>query len=169
MPILGSPSAVSEGTATYLLGGPPKATAIVEPLLPCLSRSIGRYESPPLASTAKLAVNLLLLDGIVALAESVAVGRSGGLNDAQIRELLADSPMVAPGLKPRFEGVLTGQMDPWWSTALGAKDARLAVEAAAEAGAEIPLTAWAQRRYQEAGAEGLADEDIVGVARLYLS
>jgi 3-hydroxyisobutyrate dehydrogenase len=167
MPILGSPAAVSEGKATYLLGGQPKATAIVDPLLPCLSNSIRRYESPPLASTAKLAVNLLLLDGIVALAESITVGRSGGLNDTQIRELLADSPMLAPGLKPRFEGVLTGHLDPWWSTALGAKDARLAVESAAEGGADLAVTACAERRYEEAAAAGLEDEDIVSVARLY--
>jgi 3-hydroxyisobutyrate dehydrogenase-like beta-hydroxyacid dehydrogenase len=166
MPILGSPVAVAAGQAVYLLGGRPNVTAAVEPLLDALSDTVRRYDSPSLASTAKLAVNLLLLDGVLALAESFTVGRSGGLSDDQLRQLLGDSPMVSPGVRNRFEGVLTGQQDPWWSAQLGAKDARLAVELALEAGRELPLTATAQHRYEQASALGSA-EDIADVGQLY--
>jgi 3-hydroxyisobutyrate dehydrogenase len=64
-------------------------------------------------------VNLLLLDGVMALAESFTAGRSGGLSDDRLRELLGQSPVVAPAIKNRFEGVLTGQQEPWWTAALG--------------------------------------------------
>lgn len=167
MPILGSPTAVGAGSAAYLLGSRPEVAVVLEPVLASLSEKVHRFGEPAEASTAKLAVNLLLLDGIVALAEAVTVCRSGGLTDDQLRELLGSSPMLAPGLKNRFEGVLTGDLDPWWSAALGAKDARLAVEAVAPGGGELPLTDCARQRYQAAAAAGWADRDIVAVAGLY--
>ena len=48
-----------------------------------------------MASSAKLAVNLVLLSDIAALAEAFTVGRAGGLGDEELTDLLADSPVVA--------------------------------------------------------------------------
>jgi 3-hydroxyisobutyrate dehydrogenase-like beta-hydroxyacid dehydrogenase len=167
MPILGSPDAVAAGRATYLIGGTAEVIAFVEPVLAALTETVRRYDAAPMASTAKLAVNLLLLDGVVALAESFAVGRAGGLSDDQLRQLLGDSPMVATGLRNRFEGVLTGHQDPWWTAALGAKDAGLAVGLVEAAGAELPLTALARDQYQQAAVGGSDGGDITDVAKLY--
>jgi len=167
MPILGAPAMVTSGQAQYLLGGRPEVTAAVDPALGALGGRVRRYDSPPLASTAKLAVNLLLLDEVVALAESFTVGRAGGLSDDQLRDLLGDSPMVPPGLKNRFEGILTGHQDPWWTTVLGAKDAGLAVQVVAEAGGELPLTAAARDLYSKVAAAGQDEGDIAAVAAFY--
>jgi 3-hydroxyisobutyrate dehydrogenase-like beta-hydroxyacid dehydrogenase len=111
-------------------------------------------------------VNLLLLDGVMALAESFTAGRSGGLSDDQLRELLGQSPVVAPAIKNRFEGVLTGQQEPWWTAALGAKDARLAVELVTGVGGDLPVIATARDQYQKA-AELSPGEDIAAVAKIY--
>ena len=166
MPILASPAGVAAGSGRYLVGCRREVRTLLEPVVASLSETVSWYDDPTQASTAKLASNLLLLDGVVALSESVALGRAGGLSDDQLRELLGSSPMLAPGLKNRFEGVLTGDLDPWWTAALGAKDARLAVETVAGRGGELPLTACAQRRYQEASAVEPGG-DIVAVAALY--
>jgi 3-hydroxyisobutyrate dehydrogenase-like beta-hydroxyacid dehydrogenase len=66
------------------------------PVLSSLSATVRRYDTAAMATIAKLANNLLLLSEIIALAESFAVGRCGGLSDDQLRELLGNSPMVAP-------------------------------------------------------------------------
>ncbi len=167
MPVLGSPGAVAAGEAAYLLGGEPEAVAALDPLLPSLSNRMFRYDAAALASTAKLTVNLLLLAAVAALAESFAVGRSGGLSDDQLRELLGSSPLLAPGLKNRFEGLLTGEQDPWWSTALGAKDGRLACRVAAETGIELPVTELVAALYQRVSESGSGDDDLVAIAQLY--
>ncbi|HET9061526.1 MAG TPA: NAD-binding protein [Acidimicrobiales bacterium] len=125
-----------------------------------------RYSEPAGAAAAKLAVNTLLLDGMVALCEAVAVGRAGRLTDGQLRELLGSSPMVAPGWKNRLEGVLSGDQEPWWSAVLGAKDARLAMELAAVAGVELPETGAARRQYERLG-ERDEGADIAAVTNLY--
>jgi 3-hydroxyisobutyrate dehydrogenase-like beta-hydroxyacid dehydrogenase len=167
MPILGSPIAVASGQATYLLGATAAVAAAVDPLFPSLAEKVRHYVRPPLASTAKLAVNLLLLDELVALTESITVGRVGGLSDDQLRDLLGESPMLPPGLKNRFEGVITAAQDPWWTTVLGAKDAGLAVALVAEAGGQLPLTATARDLYLKAAERGYSAADIAAVAHVY--
>jgi 3-hydroxyisobutyrate dehydrogenase-like beta-hydroxyacid dehydrogenase len=166
MPILGSPDAVSSGKAVYLIGGDAAVIAVVEPLFPALTETVRRYGEAPLATTAKLAVNLLLLDGVVGLAESFTVGRSGGLSDDQLRELLGDSPMVAPGLHNRFEGILSGGQKPWWASALGAKDAGLAIDIVQQAGGALPATTTVRDLYRKVSPAPDAD-DVAAVADLY--
>jgi 3-hydroxyisobutyrate dehydrogenase-like beta-hydroxyacid dehydrogenase len=151
----------------FLAGGNGGVVDHLEPVLSSLSDTVRRYDTAPLAITAKLATNLLLLSGVVALAESFAVGRSGGLSDDELRNLLGTSPVVAPGLKNRFEGVLTGSQDGWWTTVLGAKDAGLALDIAREADVELPAAKVVQRLYENAASSGLDDADIAAVTELY--
>jgi 3-hydroxyisobutyrate dehydrogenase len=167
LPVLGSPVAVRAGHAVYLAGGDRGLVDRLAPLLASLSNTVRRYDAAPLALTAKLATNLLLLSDVVALAESFAVGRSGGLTDDQLRELLGASPMVAPGLKNRFEGVLTGSQEGWWAPALGAKDAGLAIDIATAADVDLPGATTVRRLYEKAAALGLAQADVAEVTRLY--
>ena len=167
MPIMGSPTAVRSGQAMYLVGGNAEVVDSLEPVLSSLSDTTRRYDTAPLALTAKVATNLLLLSGVVALAEAFAVGHSGGLSDDQLRDLLGTSSMVAPGLKPRFEGVLTGRLDPWWTTVLGAKDAGLAIDIARGAAVELPSAEVVRHLYEKAASSGLDDADIAAVSMLY--
>jgi 3-hydroxyisobutyrate dehydrogenase len=132
-----------------------------------LSGKVIRYDRAPLAAAAKLANNLILLAGVVSLAEAFTVARAGGLTDDQLRELLGDSPVVAPGIKNRFEGILTGSQESWWSVQLGAKDARLAAETAKEAQVDLRLARTVHDILADAASAGLSDEDISAVARCY--
>jgi 3-hydroxyisobutyrate dehydrogenase len=74
---------------------------------------------------------------------------------------------VAPGLKNRFEDVLTGSQEGWWATALGAKDVGLALDVAHGADVELPAAKVVRRLYDTAAASGLHEADIAAVAELY--
>ncbi|MET7402724.1 NAD(P)-dependent oxidoreductase [Dactylosporangium sp. NPDC005572] len=167
MPLIGSPAAVTGGHAILLAGGPSTALDRLAPVMTSLAGSIRRYDSPSLALTAKLTTNLMLLSEVVALAESFAVGRAGGLRDDELRELLGASPVLPPGVRSRFEDVLTGPQDTWWSTALGAKDAGLALAVARRADVDLPAAEAVHDRYEQAASSGLRDADIAAVATLY--
>jgi 3-hydroxyisobutyrate dehydrogenase len=167
MPVLGSPAAVRSGQGMYLAGGRDDVLDRLQPMVASLSKSVRRYPEPPLALTAKLTSNLVLLAGVATLAEAFAVGRAGGLTDDQLRELLAESPVVAPALHNRFEGVLGGDQDAWWTTTLGAKDARLAAALAEGDDVDVPVADAVRERFAEAARRGLDDADIVAVAQLY--
>jgi len=167
MPVLGNPAAVSAGQAVFLTGGDAGIVDRLGPVISSLTNTVRPYDSAPLAIAAKLATNLLLLSEVVALAESFAVGRSGGLRDDQLRDLLGTSPMLPAGLKNRFEDVLGGSQEGWWTTVLGAKDAGLALEVARKADVELPVATAVQNAYEKAASSGLADEDIAAVTELY--
>ncbi len=167
LPILGAPQAVAAGTATYLAGGDAEAVDRLRPLLESLGGTVKRYDRPEKASTAKLAVNLLLLSGLATLAESLTVARAGGLSDEQLSELLRDSPMVAPGLLNRFDALVTGSGPTWWTTVLAAKDARLAIATALAGGHELRLAPAVRDVYEAAIEHGFDDRDIIAVADLY--
>lgn len=167
LPVIGSPLAVRAGQAVYLAGGNGGLVDRLAPVLSLLSNTVRRYDTAPLALAAKLTNNLLLLSQVVALAEAFAVGRCGGLTDDQLRELLGTSPVVAPGLKNRFEGILTGSQDGWWTTVLGAKDAGLAIDIARGADVELPGATVVQQLYEKAAASGLDQADIATVTDLY--
>jgi 3-hydroxyisobutyrate dehydrogenase-like beta-hydroxyacid dehydrogenase len=169
LPILGAPQAVRDGKATYLAGGEARVVDRLDPLWQSLGGTLKRYARPELASAGKLATNLLLLSGVVTLAEALTVGRSGGLSDEELTDLLGDSPMLAPGLKNRFRGVVEGSGSAWWTTVLAAKDARLAVEAARSAGRDLPLATTVHDRFRAAAEANMDAEDIVAVAQLYRS
>ncbi|WP_146161135.1 NAD(P)-dependent oxidoreductase [Nocardia sp. MDA0666] len=166
LPIVGGPGTVTAGKATLLAGGPAQLRERLAPLLGTLSERVRHYDSAAHALTAKVTTNFLLISGVAALAEAFTVGRSGGLGDDQLRELLADAPVVAPAVANRFDAVLTASPDGWWTTVLGAKDAGLAVDIAAEAGAHLPLAEIVRTRYEDA-ARTNPGADIAAIAALY--
>jgi 3-hydroxyisobutyrate dehydrogenase len=167
MPILGAPQAVREGRASYLAGGRAAVVDELQPVLDSLGGRVTRYELPAQASTAKLAVNLMLLAGVATVAEALAVGRSGGLSDEQLTELLGDSPMLAPGLKNRFDALVEGCGPTWWTTVLAAKDAGLAADAVGGHGDGLRLAPVVRDLFQAAADAGFDDDDIIAVADLY--
>lgn len=170
MPILGAPSAVVAGTAVYLAGGAPAAIERLQPMLGTLATTVHRYPRAELATTAKVTSNFLLLSGLAALAEAFAIGRRGGLDDDQLRALLADGPMVAPGVRNRFEGLLAGHHNGWWSVSLGAKDADLALGVGRSDDGPLVVAEAVHRQYREAAARfGDGDPDITVVGELYRS
>ncbi len=164
MPVLGGPPAVEAGKVTYLAGADEETLHLIGPVLASLGGTVRRYPTAHLAFSAKLAVNMLLLSGIVSLAESFAVGRSGGLSDEQLRDLVGG--LAAPNIKNRFEAVLGAPFEGWWSAALGAKDAGLAIELAGTAGVQLPGATAVREAYLLASRSGYG-YDIAGVHHLY--
>ena len=167
LPVLGAPPLVRTGQATFLIGGRTEVLSGLTPIVEALSGRTYTYQKPAQAIVAKLAVNLMLLSAVVTLSEAFALGRDGGLSDDQLRHVLGESVMLPPGIRNRFEGILVGGQDSWWTTALGSKDAGLAAQTESEAGVALPLAEVVRDRYAAAAAAGLGDEDISAVARIY--
>ncbi len=168
LPVLGAPQAVRSGDAMYLAGGAAETVDGIRPLLATLSERVKYYPRQEMASAAKLAANLLLLSGIATLAEAFTVARAGGLGDAELTDLFAESALVAPGVKNRFRAILEGSGPTWWTTELGAKDARLASESvSAQDTTRLRIGPALRDLYQAAADAGFRDDDVAFVARIY--
>lgn len=166
MPVLGSPDAVRSGAAGYLAGGPAHVLDFIEPLTLALTGNLTRFDAAPLALAAKVTANYLLLSGLAVLAEAFEVARAGGLTDDRIAEVFGASPLVAPGLRNRFEAVLKGSEEGWFPIRLGAKDVGLAV---AQAGRGLKVAEAVKSLFDGAAAGDLASADVAAVGRVYRS
>lgn len=163
-PIAGAPQAVQSGQALLIVGGAAVAVSRAEPILAALGghrRDAGSDAGT--AATIKLLNNYLLLGSLALLADVVALGQAAGFADADLAELLAGLPTVAPGLVNRIDGLLGTEHEPWFSVDLGRKDLRLLGEVAAQAGTRLGLADQIRRRYDEAGELNLGDRDLSAV------
>ena len=96
------------------------------------------------------------------------MARAGGLGDAELTDLFAESALVAPGVKNRFRTILEGSGPTWWTTELGAKDARLASEfVRAQDTTRLWIGPVLRDLYQAAADAGFRDDDVAFVARIY--
>lgn len=170
-PILGAPQAVAAGRANYLVSGPrpvfEKAHPVYERLVDEPASQV-RYLGEEVGSALelKLLANTLLLTGVAALAEVIAVARRTSLAEETVRQFLEASPLVAPALHNRLEAMLTGEHSGWFTTLLGAKDVRLAEEMASGLGLEVPVASAVRQRYEEAARAGYGDADLTAVVEL---
>ncbi len=166
-PVLGAPSAVAAGAATYLLGGPRSTVEALEPLWDSLSTS--RHwcgEDPGTATTLKVVANYLLMSGVAAVSEAVAVAQSVGLDDHLLRQFLSQAPVVAPALHNRLDDVIDGDHQGWFAARLGAKDVGLFQGLARSGGLDPPLAEAVRARYVALEEIGLAEADIAAVVEV---
>jgi 3-hydroxyisobutyrate dehydrogenase-like beta-hydroxyacid dehydrogenase len=163
-PIAGAPQAVASGTALLIVAGAREAVGQAEHVLAALSdsrRAAG--EDPGTAAVIKLLNNYLLLSGLAALADVVAVAQASGFDDADLRGLLTGLPTVAPALTNRIDGLLDAEHEPWFSVELGRKDLDLFAEVANQVGTRPGLAEAVQTGYQRATEAGLGDRDLTAV------
>jgi 3-hydroxyisobutyrate dehydrogenase-like beta-hydroxyacid dehydrogenase len=115
----------------------------------------------------KLVVNTTLTASIVALGEALALGRTLGLDQGSLLDMLADSP-VGPTVRAKRANVEAGRYPPNFKLSLAAKDMRLAVDAADHAGVSLETAKTVRRWLDEAGEQGAADLDFSAVVATIL-
>jgi 3-hydroxyisobutyrate dehydrogenase len=115
----------------------------------------------------KLVVNTTLTASMVALGEALALGRTLGLDQGLVLDILADSP-VGSTVRAKRGNVESGHYPPNFKLSLAAKDMRLAVDAADHAGADLKTADSVRRWLDEAGEQGAAELDFSAVVATIL-
>jgi 3-hydroxyisobutyrate dehydrogenase-like beta-hydroxyacid dehydrogenase len=163
-PIAGAPQAVESGSALLIVGGPTQTIDRAAAALDAVSSSRAvAGEDPGSAAIIKLLNNYLLLGGLAALADAIAIAQASGFADADLRELLGSLPVVAPALKNRIDGLIGGHHDPWFTVELGSKDLSLFADFASHVGVQAGLADAIQSRYRAAAGLGLGERDLTAV------
>ena len=103
------------------------------------------------------------------MAEAFTVARAGGLGDAELTDLFAESALVAPGVKNRFRTILEGSGPTWWTTELGSQGRApgLRIRAALKDTTRLWIGPVLRDLYQAAADAGFRDDDVAFVARIY--
>jgi 3-hydroxyisobutyrate dehydrogenase-like beta-hydroxyacid dehydrogenase len=165
-PISGSTNLADAGTLTTFVSGPRSAFEAVKPALVAYSRAqiwLGEAEE---ARYAKLAVNLMVAVTAGMMGEALALARAGGIGWEAMLDVIGDSVVASPLVKYKLEPLRRRDFTPAATSALLLKDLDLMVEAARQAGLQVPLAAQMQSLYRGIMDSELAGEDFFSIVKL---
>jgi len=162
-PVLGTLGPAAKGELLILAGGAEDTVERVRPVLETMGKTVRYLGSNERACAAKLAANLLLAGSLQLFGEAVALTTRWGLPREQALELLGGTAVVSPALKGKMPAMYDPGTAVDFSLRLARKDLWLALGAAYEKGAAMPLAATALETFTLAmGAHG--DEDASRIA-----
>jgi 3-hydroxyisobutyrate dehydrogenase len=165
-PVRGSVPEATSGRLHVFVGADDDDFERVRPVLEVFGDV--HHVGPPGAGAAmKLVVNTTLAASIVAVGEALSLGQALGLDQSSVLDALAESP-VGPTVKAKRANVETGRYPPSFKLSLAAKDMRLAVDAAHQAGRDLRTAETVRRWLDDAAAQGAADQDFSAVVATIL-
>ncbi|HEY3247970.1 MAG TPA: NAD(P)-dependent oxidoreductase, partial [bacterium] len=130
-PVARGQRAAEEGTLTVFVGGGPDVVARCRPIFEAFAREVEHVGNEVgSGQVAKLANNLILWAGVVAVHEALALAEALGVSPARLRDALQHGSADGYALRELHRVNLT------WPD----KDIEQALEVAAEAGRTLPLT-----------------------------
>ena len=158
-PVMGTKAPAEAGELVVLAGGPPGVRDRVQPLFDAVGRRTVWTGEAGTASRTKVVMNTWLVTVVEGAAETLALAEGLGVDPTQVLGLLAGGALDAPYLQAKGAAMIRRDFEPSFRLALAAKDARLAEDAAAAAGLDLPLIRTIRARMDE-GAERHPDEDM---------
>jgi 3-hydroxyisobutyrate dehydrogenase len=162
-PVLGTKQPAEAGELVILASGPAIAREALGPVLEAIGKkTIWVGEEAGAGSRLKLVTNAWIVTVVEGTAEMLALCRSLGVDAGLALEAFEGGPLDLPYMRLKAKSMLAGEFEPSFRLALAAKDARLAVDAAAAAGLELPALEAIAERFAAAAREH-GDEDLAAV------
>ena len=169
-PVSGGVGGATAGTLTFMCGGSDAAFATAKPALEAMGKRIVHCGGAGAGQAAKICNNMILGATMIATCEAFALGEKLGLSAQALFDVASTSSgqswsltsyCPVPGPVPASPA--NRGWRPGFAASLMLKDLRLAVEAAASAGAAVPLGAEAAQLYALFVAAGHGGDDFSGM------
>lgn len=167
-PVFGRPEAAAAAKLFVVAAGPQPQIEQCQPLFNAIGqKTFIAGNEPTMANVVKLAGNFLITTIIEGLAESFALARKSKVDPGQMLEILTGSLFPVPIYKNYGAMVAHEKFEPvGFKLRLGAKDNRLVLSAAEEAGVPMPFASLVRDQFLAAMAQGMAEDDWAAVARV---
>ena len=169
-PVGGSTAPARQGKLLGLMGAEPADAVRAKPILEQLcGQRLENCGGVGAGSAMKLAVNLPLMVAWQAYGEAFAICRHLGWDANKLLDLFVNTngannaiKMRAPMMVTMFEGGEPGPTT--FSISNGVKDLKVMLEAARQAGVEMPVVKSTLAAFEEANASGLSNSDGAAVS-----
>lgn len=157
-PVLGRSSVVSEGKLNIVAAGPRESLAQVQPFFDILGKHTWIVsEAPQAANLVKIGVNYNLLHVLQALAESLTLVESAGVDGQLFVDILTDSAFTGTAYSGYGPIIAHKRYSPpGFALPLGLKDLSLAESAATTEGVVLPTAPVLRQMFERA----LADPEL---------
>ena len=158
-PVTGSKIGAENAQLLFIVGGPEKTVAALNPLFSALGKKVIRVGETGAGESAKIGMNLMIASIFEGFAEALALTGKLGVPPEILVELIQNS-MIRSGVTDyKASFVLKNDWSPNFPLRLMLKDIRLMLDAAKPEGVELPATKEIEKVYQKAVEAGHADDD----------
>jgi 3-hydroxyisobutyrate dehydrogenase-like beta-hydroxyacid dehydrogenase len=167
-PVFGRPDAARAAKLWVVAAGPAGAIDRCRPLFQAMGQGVEVVGDDPVrAAVVKIAGNFLLTAAIEALGEAFALVRKHGVEPARFLEVVNGRLLRSPVYENYGKLIAEERFEPpGFRLRHGLKDVRLALAAADEVAAPLPIASLARDRYLTAMALGWGDCDWAALARV---
>jgi len=172
-PVSGGIAAAKAGTLTFMVGGTDTAFGRAQPILAAMGQAVIHAGASGAGQAAKIANNMLLGATMIATCEAFLLARKLGLDLQTFYDISSQasgqswsmtSYCPVPGIGP--ESPADHDYQGGFAAALMLKDLKLAVGAAHDAGASVPMGSVAEALYQAFANNGGGALDFSAIIRM---
>lgn len=157
--VLGTKKPAEEGQLVILASGPETAREPLHPFFDAVGKRTIWVGEAGQGSRLKVVVNAWICAVVEGTAEMLRLAEALGLEPRQALDAIEGGPLDAQYTRMKENAMIAGDYTPSFRLPLAAKDARLAVAAGKEAGAEIPAIEVIAAQLTAIG-EAHPDEDV---------
>lgn len=162
-PVSGNPSVVAAGNLGIMVSGDEEVFARTEALLRDIGPNVFYVGPGEEARVLKLALNLMIAGNAQLIAEALVLGEANGLDRAKMLEVMGASAAGSPFVKYKSAALV---QDDYTATFTGYamwKDLTMALAAAHDASAPLPVTATIQQLVEGCIGSGWGELDLMAL------
>ncbi len=173
-PVSGGIAAANGGTLTFMVGGTAPAFARAEPILAKMGKAVIHAGEAGAGQAAKICNNMILGANMIATCEAFAMAEKLGLDLQTFYDISSKasgqswsmtSYCPVPGVGPQSPA--DNDYQGGFASALMLKDLKLAMEAAGNIGADVPMGARAAELYEAFANAGQGGLDFSAIIRTF--
>jgi 3-hydroxyisobutyrate dehydrogenase len=166
-PVSGGDRGAREATLTIMVGGTAADYELARPLFEAMGKTISLQGGSGAGQLCKLANQIAIASGMVAMAEALAFARANGLELEAVLKALSGGGASSWALLNLAPRVLQGDFAPGFYVKHFVKDIRLALDVCREQQLSLPGLELAGRMYEETLAAGHGDLGTQALVRRY--
>lgn len=160
-PVQGTRQPAELAQLVILASGSAAQRETVQPIFDAIGkRTLWVAEQPGASSRLKLALNNWAFALTHGLAESLALAKGLGVDPALVVDVVTGGPMDSGYFQTKATAILANNYATNFSITNAVKDARLVVDAAAQADVRMDVAEGGLRRFERAVASGHSDKDM---------
>lgn len=158
-PVTGSKIGAENAQLLFIVGGPEKTVAELDPLFMALGKKVIRVGETGAGESAKIGMNLMIASIFEGFAEALALTGKLGVPPEKLIDLI-NSSMIKSGVTDyKSSFVLNNDWSPNFPLRLMLKDIQLMLDAAKAEKVKLPALKEIQKVYKKAVEAGHADDD----------
>jgi 3-hydroxyisobutyrate dehydrogenase-like beta-hydroxyacid dehydrogenase len=162
-PVSGNPTVVRAGNLSFIVSGPRETFDRIEPVIKAIGPRAYYVGEGEQARIVKLAINLVIAGLAELMSESLVLAEASDVSRGDLLETMANSAAGAPFVEYKTEPLLRDDFSATFTTALMEKDIDLVLDAAEQAGVELPVARQMKALLRATVEAGYADDDFMAL------